>query len=60
VVSATVTKSIMAKAAGAKQRESPRDDAAEARLAAAPTNVMPSIVTDIPVTTTEVSAVAAD
>ena len=60
VVSATVTKSIMAKAVGAKLRESPRDDAAEARLAATTTNVMPSAVADVPVTTTDTSAVTAE
>ncbi len=59
VVSATVTKSIMAKAAGAKLRESPRDDAADARTAVTSASVIP-VVTDIPVTTASASAVAAD
>ena len=60
VVSATVTKSIMAKVAGTKLRESPRDDAAEARNTVTTSTVIPSAVTDIPVTTTDASAVAAD
>ncbi len=60
VVSATVTKSIMAKAVGNKLRESPRDDAAEVRTAVASASVMTSAVTDIPVTTVSTSAVTAD
>ena len=60
VVSATVTKSIMAKAVGTKLRESPRDDAAEARTAVTSASVMPSAVTDIPVTIADASAVAVD
>ena len=60
VVSAAVTKSIMAKAVGAKMKESPRDDGAEAIPAATTTNMMPSAVADVPVTTTDSSAVTAD
>jgi hypothetical protein len=59
VVSATVTKSIMAKAVGTKLRESPRDDAADDRTAVTSASVIP-VVTDIPVTTASASAVAAD
>jgi hypothetical protein len=60
VVSATVTKSIMAKAAGNKLRESPRDDATEARSTAATTSVIPSSVAEIPVAIADASAVVAD
>ena len=60
VVSAAVTKSIMAKAVGAKMRESPRDDVAEAIPAATTTNMMPSAVADVPVSTADISAVTTE